>query len=217
MESGGDTSLLDSKRELLSSLRAEEEELHTMINDRKKKGLRMGIHLSTELTAIEDAILQCENEVIELMEVKEVPTFNFDMNEVLNPLNVELRAKVRKELRLVLKDIKYWAFGKEIYVQLQYFNGLNKHQLIINNSRGTGEVIYDASIEDKATDRIYSVSDEKGKVFGVELTIGTDIWVLRLRKGEDPFSAKVQAYLGLMKPEGIDLTINEEDIEWFGQ
>lgn len=64
-------------------------------------------------------------------------------------MNIELRAKVRKQLRLVLKAVKYWMFDKRIFIQLEYFNDVLSHMLVIDNKRGGGEVMYEMSIEEK--------------------------------------------------------------------
>lgn len=121
---GSETSVLDGLREELSSLRREESSYNDKINERKLAGKRVGIHLNDGLTEVQDRIEEIEKEIISAQTVREIPKFDFDMDEVLDPMNIELRAKVRKQLRLVLKAVKYWMFDKRIFIQLEYFNGL---------------------------------------------------------------------------------------------
>ncbi|HDY8534900.1 TPA: recombinase family protein, partial [Klebsiella pneumoniae] len=107
---GSETSVLDGLREELSSLRREESSYNDKINERKLAGKRVGIHLNDGLTEVQDRIEEIEKEIISAQTVREIPKFDFDMDEVLDPMNIELRAKVRKQLRLVLKAVKYWMF-----------------------------------------------------------------------------------------------------------
>ncbi|MGP8841513.1 recombinase family protein [Klebsiella pneumoniae] len=146
---GSETSVLDGLREELSSLRREESSYNDKINERKLAGKRVGIHLNDGLTEVQDRIEEIEKEIISAQTVREIPKFDFDMDEVLDPMNIELRAKVRKQLRLVLKAVKYWMFDKRIFIQLEYFNDVLSHMLVIDNKRGGGEVMYEMSIEEK--------------------------------------------------------------------
>lgn len=212
---GNDTSPIDVLREELSELRIEEVRFTQMIEERKAKGLRIQYQHTEGLTGVQDRIEEVESELVQLVEVRDIPKLDFDMEAVLDPMNVELRAKVRKELRLVLKEVKYWVYGKNILVKLQYFNNVNSHILVINNKRQRSEVIFEAVVEEQGKERIYSVSDDMGVVFIAEVTISTSIWSLKLRKGEDPYSDKIQSYITFLSKESIEQVINEEQIEWF--
>lgn len=152
----GNTSPVETLREELSSLRAEEEAFITRIEERKKKGLRAGLSLSDGLTEVQDRIIEAENELLTLQDVREIPKLDFDIEEVLNPLNVELRAKVRKELRLVLKSIRYMTVGDVIFAHLDYFNDYLTHVLVINNKRGGGDMLTEFIIEQRENVRRYN-------------------------------------------------------------
>ena len=77
------------------------------------------------------------------------------IGEVLDPMNVELRAKVRKELRLVLKSVKYRVISKSIFVSLEYYTNVLAHVIVINNQRGGGDVQTEFSIEEHDENRVY--------------------------------------------------------------
>ncbi|WP_109259045.1 recombinase family protein, partial [Klebsiella pneumoniae] len=96
---GSETSVLDGLREELSSLRREESSYNDKINERKLAGKRVGIHLNDGLTEVQDRIEEIEKEIISAQTVREIPKFDFDMDEVLDPMNIELRATVRDNKR----------------------------------------------------------------------------------------------------------------------
>lgn len=150
------SSPLEALREELSSLRLEENGFNARIEERKNKGLRIGLTLIDGLTEVQDRIVEIENEMIALQNIKEIPRLDFNIEEVLDPTNVELRAKVRKELRLVLKSVKYRLIGNAIFVHLEYFNDYLTHVLVINNKRGGGDMLTEFIIEQRDNVRIYS-------------------------------------------------------------
>ncbi|HGF0738084.1 TPA: recombinase family protein [Klebsiella pneumoniae] len=210
---GSETSVLDGLREELSSLRREESSYNDKINERKLAGKRVGIHLNDGLTEVQDRIEEIEKEIISAQTVREIPKFDFDMDEVLDPMNIELRAKVRKQLRLVLKAVKYWMFDKRIFIQLEYFNDVLSHMLVIDNKRGGGEVMYEMSIEEKKGERIYTVHENGYAVFIASVTIGTELWSLALSRTRTIDS--VGNYLSLLAREGFEIFVNEDQIDWF--
>lgn len=210
---GSETSVLDGLREELSSLRREESSYNDKINERKLAGKRVGIHLNDGLTEVQDRIEEIEKEIISAQTVREIPQFDFDMDEVLDPMNIELRAKVRKQLRLVLKVVKYWMFDKRIFVQLEYFNDVLSHMLVIDNKRGGGDVIYEMSIEERKGERIYTVHENGHAVFIASVTIGTDLWSLALSRTRTIDS--ISNYLSLLAREGFEILVNEDQIDWF--
>ncbi|MFO3953275.1 recombinase family protein [Enterobacter hormaechei] len=167
---GQDSSPIDVLREELSELRAEEARYIQTIAERKKKRLIIRSQQSDALTSVQDRIDEVENELAQLMEVKEVPKLDFDMDAVLEPTNVELRAKVRKELRLVLKSIKYRVIAHVIFVQLEYFNDYLTHVLVINNKRGGGDLLTEFVIEQASNVRRYNTDS-----FSLTYTDGTDM------------------------------------------
>mgnify|MGYP001429908307 CR=1 FL=1 len=157
--------------------------------------------------------LSIVKEIINAQTVREIPKFDFDMDEVLDPMNIELRAKVRKQLRLVLKAVKYWMFDKRIFIQLEYFNDVLSHMLVIDNKRGGGDVIYEMSIEERKGERIYTVHENGHAVFIASVTIGTDIWSLALSRTRTIDS--IGNYLSLLAREGFEIFVNEDQIDWF--
>lgn len=208
------SSPVEALREELSSLRVEEEAFMARIEDRKKQGLRVGLLLSDGLTEVQDRIIQAENELIALQDIREIPQLDFNIEEVLDPMNVELRAKVRKELRLVLKSVKYWIFDKRIFIRLEYFNDVLAHMLVINNKRGSGEILNEVSIEEKNGERIYTVHEDGREIFIASITIGTELWSLALSRSQSIGS--VDAYINMLNREGFDIVVNEDQIDWFG-
>lgn len=150
-----ENSILDNIREELSTLRREEKNYIEKINARKTEGKRVGIHLNDGLTEVQDRIEDLEKEIINTKDGKEIPKLDFNLEEVLDPMNVELRAKVRKELRLVLKSVKYRVISKSIFVSLEYYTNVLGHVIVINNQRGGGDVQTEFAIEEHEGRRIY--------------------------------------------------------------
>lgn len=147
---------VDALREELSLLHAEEEEFNKLVEGRRSKGLVVGSAIITGLTEVQDKIIQVEGSLIALQEIREIPKLDFNIEDVLDPLNVELRAKVRKQLRLVLKSIKYRLVGNKIFVHLEYFNDYLTHVLVINNKRGGGDILTEFIIEQRDDVRRYN-------------------------------------------------------------
>ncbi|MFG0515141.1 recombinase family protein [Kluyvera intermedia] len=148
-------SILDNIREELSTLRREEKSYIEKINARKSEGKRVGLHLNDGLTEVQDRIEDLEKEIINTKDGKEIPKLDFNLEEVLDPMNVELRAKVRKELRLVLKSVKYRVISKSIFISLEYYTNVLAHVIVINNQRGGGDVQTEFAIEEHEGRRIY--------------------------------------------------------------
>lgn len=148
-------SIIDGIREELATLRKEEQKYIDKIKKRKSEGKLTGIHLNEGLTEIQDRIEELEKEIIKSQDIKEIPKLDFNIEEVLDPLNVELRAKVRKELRLVLKSVKYRVVSKSIFVSLEYYTDVLAHVIVINNQRGGGEVQTEFAIEEHDGCRVY--------------------------------------------------------------
>lgn len=148
-------SIIDGIREELATLRKEEQKYIDKIKKRKSEGKLAGIHLSEGLTEIQDRIEELDKEIIKSQDIKEIPKLDFNIEEVLDPMNVELRAKVRKELRLVLKSVKYRVISKSIFVSLKYYTNVLAHVIVINNQRGGGDVQTEFSIEEHDENRVY--------------------------------------------------------------
>lgn len=213
MEGQSDSDLLlASLREELSTLKKEEETYQIKINERKVAGKKTSLPLMTGLTEVQDRIEEIESDILNAKNIKEIPVFDFDINKVLDPLNVELRAKLRKELRLVLKSVKYWIFGKRIFVQLEYFNEILSHVLVIDNKRGGGEVLHEIVISESNGERVYTVNEEGKTVFIASVTSGTDMWSLAISRTKT--LGDVGLYLNLLNRENFEIVVNEDLIDW---
>ncbi|EFV9652930.1 resolvase, partial [Shigella sonnei] len=213
MEGKSDSdSLLASLREELSTLQKEAETYQVKINERKAAGKKASLPLMTGLTEVQDRIEEIESEILNSKNIKEIPVFDFDINKVLDPLNVELRAKLRKEVRLVLKSVKYWVFEKRIFVQLEYFNDVLSHTLVIDNKRGGGEVLHEIVISETSGERVYTVNEEGKTVFIASVTSGTDMWSLAISRTK--ILDDVGLYLNLLKREKFEIIVNEDMIDW---
>ncbi|QLO88689.1 recombinase family protein [Enterobacter sp. RHBSTW-00975] len=213
MEGQSDSDLLlASLREELSTLKKEEETYQIKINERKVAGKKTSLPLMTGLTEVQDRIEEIESDILNAKNIKEIPVFDFDINKVLDPMNVELRAKLRKELRLVLKSVKYWIFGKRIFVQLEYFNEILSHVLVIDNKRGGGEVLHEIVISESNGERVYTVNEEGKTVFIASVTSGTDMWSLAISRTKT--LDDVGLYLNLLNRENFEILVNEDLIDW---
>ncbi|GJL43879.1 hypothetical protein TUM17577_50880 [Enterobacter asburiae] len=213
MEGQSDSDLLlASLREELSTLKKEEETYQIKINERKVAGKKTSLPLMTGLTEVQDRIEEIESDILNAKNIKEIPVFDFDINKVLDPMNVELRAKLRKELRLVLKSVKYWSFGKRIFVQLEYFNEILSHVLVIDNKRGGGEVLHEIVISESNGERVYTVNEEGKTVFIASVTSGTDMWSLAISRTKT--LDDVGLYLNLLNRENFEIVVNEDLIDW---
>lgn len=207
------SSILDSLRIELSSLREEEKLYQEKIAERKAAGKKASIAFMEGLTDVQDRIDELEDRLSHEQAESEIPAFDFNLSDVLEPTNVELRAKVRKELRLVLSSVKYILDDKRIFISLKYFNEVLSHLIVINNKRFGGEVLQEISITEKNGERIYDIKELGKTVFRVVVTIDAyDMWTLSLSR--DKTVEAVGPYLDLLKRENLDLVVNEDQIEW---
>lgn len=207
------SSILDSLRIELSSLREEEKLYQEKIAERKAAGKKASIAFMEGLTDVQDRIDALEDRLSHEQVESKIPAFDFNLSDVLDPTNVELRAKVRKELRLVLSSVKYILDDKRIFISLKYFNEVLSHLIVINNKRFGGEVLQEISITEKNGERIYDIKELGKTVFRVVVTIDAyDMWTLSLSR--DKTVEAVGPYLELLKRENLDLVVNEDQIEW---
>jgi len=207
------SSILDSLRIELSSLREEEKLYQEKIAERKAAGKKASIAFMEGLTDVQDRIDELEDRLSHEQAESEIPAFDFNLSDVLEPTNVELRAKVRKELRLVLSSVKYILDDKRIFISLKYFNEVLSHLIVINNKRFGGEVLQEISITERNGERIYDIKELGKTVFRVVVTIDAyDMWTLSLSR--DKTVEAVGPYLDLLKRENLDLVVNEDQIEW---
>jgi len=207
------SSILDSLRIELSSLREEEKLYQEKIAERKAAGKKASIAFMEGLTDVQDRIDELEDRLSHEQAESEIPAFDFNLSDVLEPTNVELRAKVRKELRLVLSSVKYILDDKRIFISLKYFNEVISHLIVINNKRFGGEVLQEISITEKNGERIYDIKELGKTVFRVVVTIDAyDMWTLSLSRNKTVEA--VGQYLNLLKRENLDLVVNEDQIEW---
>ncbi|WP_347115964.1 recombinase family protein [Leclercia sp. S52] len=207
------SSILDSLRIELSSLREEEKLYQEKIAERKAAGKKASIAFMEGLTDVQDRIDELEDRLSHEQAESEIPAFDFNLSDVLEPTNVELRAKVRKELRLVLSSVKYILDDKRIFISLKYFNEVISHLIVISNKRFGGEVLQEISITEKNGERIYDIKELGKTVFRVVVTIDAyDMWTLSLSRNKTVEA--VRQYLNLLKRENLDLIVNEDQIEW---
>lgn len=205
--------LMDSLLVELSSLRTEEKLYQKKIAERKAIGKKASIAFMEGLTDIQDRIDELEERLNNEKSESEIPVFDYNLDDVIEPTNVELRAKVRKELKLVLSEVKYWLDEKRIFVMLKYYNEVLTHTLVINNKRFGGEILQEIAITEKNGERTYDVKESGKTVFKVVVTIGVyDMWVLSLSRTKTVEA--VESYLNLLKRENLDLIVNEDQIEW---
>ncbi|WPO93744.1 recombinase family protein [Buttiauxella sp. HR94] len=211
--SSNENSLLDLLKVELSTLRNEEETYLSKIAERKATGKKTSLPLMEGLTDVQDRIEEIKNRISSSLERETIPVFNYNLDSLLDPMNVELRAKVRKELKLVLSGIHYWVLDKRIFVHIKYFNDVLSHTLVIDNKRGGGTVLQEIAITERDKERTYIVKEKGTVIFKVE-SDGSN-WVLsvsRLKSVSD-----IYYYIELLRsrePEKFDLTINEDMIEW---
>ncbi|MBK0077885.1 recombinase family protein [Kosakonia sp. S58] len=125
------------KSELLA-LRQEEQIYQRKILKRKEEGKKASLPLMDGLTDVQDRIDDLITQIKQVSNVQDIPKLDYDLDSILDPMNVELRAKVRKELKQVLSKITYRVIEKFILLELHYFTDVLKHILIIDNKRGGG-------------------------------------------------------------------------------
>lgn len=99
------------------------------------------------LTDVQDRISDVTQQIEQLLTVQDIPVFDYDIDSIIDPMNVEIRSKVRKELRLVLSMITYRVIDKFILINLEYFSDVLKHVLIIDNKRGGGDILTQITIQ----------------------------------------------------------------------
>lgn len=131
----------------LAALRTEEKIYHSKILKRKQEGKKTSLPLMEGLTDVQDRISDVTQQIEQLLTVQDIPVFDYDIDSIIDPMNVEIRAKVRKELRLVLSMITYRVIDKFILINLEYFSDVLKHVLIIDNKRGGGDILTQITIQ----------------------------------------------------------------------
>ncbi|WP_081946089.1 recombinase family protein [Cedecea neteri] len=154
-DSSNGSNVADSLKVELLALRKEESTYQRKISERKTGGKRTSLPLMEGLTDVQDRI----DEILELISkstiAQQPPVLNYDIDNLLDPLNVELRAKVRKEIKQVVSKITYRVIEKYIVVNLQYLTDVLSHVLIIDNKRGGGDLVCQIAIYVKDRITIY--------------------------------------------------------------
>lgn len=210
----GNDSVQDSLKIELAALQVEERSYQTKITKRKEEGKKTSLPLMEGLTDIQDRIDDVLKQLERMTDTQSIPVLDYDLESILDPMNVELRAKVRKELKLVLSKITYRVLDKYILVELQYFTDVLKHVLVIDNKRGGGEVETEITITQKDGVRVYQVQEDGKVVFKVESN--GDVWVLHASRSKT--IDDLLYYMNIMmvgrEPEGFEYLLNEDFIEW---
>ncbi|MCD2461374.1 MULTISPECIES: recombinase family protein [Enterobacter] len=140
----------------LSALRKEENTYQLKIDERKKSGKKTSLPLMEGLTDVQDRIEETVEQISRSSTINELPKFDYDINCLLDPMNVELRAKVRKELKHVISKVTYQVIDKYILVRLHYYTDVLSHVLIIDNKRGGGDIVSQIAIYTKDSTTIYT-------------------------------------------------------------
>lgn len=135
----------------LDMLRVEEQRYIAAIEKRRQEKKRVSFDLSNGLEETRDAIEDFEKQ-LSTSDTNAQPEFLFDIEEALNPENLELRAQLRKELKHVVSKIHYTRFDKYIQIRIDYHVDVIRHVLIINNKGGT----LAANIAIHSKDNVYS-------------------------------------------------------------
>ncbi len=89
--------VLEALKVELSALRKEENTYQLKIDERKKSGKKTSLPLMEGLTDVQDRIEETLEQISRSSTINELPKFDYDINCLLDPMNVELRAKVRNE------------------------------------------------------------------------------------------------------------------------
>ncbi|HDR2864892.1 TPA: recombinase family protein [Enterobacter asburiae] len=148
--------VLEALKVELSALRKEENTYQLKIDERKKSGKKTSLPLMEGLTDVQDRIEETLEQISRSSTINELPTFDYDINCLLDPMNVELRAKVRKELKHVISKVTYQVIDKYILVRLHYYTDVLSHVLIIDNKRGGGDIVSQIAIYTKDSTTIYT-------------------------------------------------------------
>ena len=170
--SNNNIKVIDALKIELDALRMEEQSYQTRIADRKAAGKKASLPLMEGLTDVQDRIEETLEQLEQVSETRTIPDMSYDIESLLNPLNVELRAKARKELRHVLSKITYRVIGKHIVVRMRYFTDVLEHVLIIDNKRGSvGEVVCQIAVHNKDGITTYETASFKLIATDEQLTI----------------------------------------------
>ncbi|WP_202307397.1 recombinase family protein [Dryocola clanedunensis] len=200
------------KLELLA-LKSQEKQYLEKITKRKDEGKKTSMPLMEGLTDVQDSIDELQDRINSYSHKKEIPAFDYDIDAVLDPMNVELRAKVRKELKLVLSRVSYWVFDKLIFVDLKYFTDVLSHALLIDNKRGGGELLQEIAITQQGKERTYRVQEKGNTVFKV--VSDGDVWTLEASRSKT--LDELYNFMRLLQgrePETFEFGINEDQIDW---
>lgn len=154
-ESSNSSNVVDSLKVELLALRTEENTYQIKISERKSAGKKTSLPLMEGLTDVQDRIEETLDLISKSTNVQQLPVLNYDIDDLLDPLNVELRARVRKEIKQVVSKITYRVIDKYIVVNLQYFTDVLSHVLVIDNKRGGGNLISQIAIYVKDHITIY--------------------------------------------------------------
>ncbi|MEI7342243.1 recombinase zinc beta ribbon domain-containing protein [Pectobacterium brasiliense] len=147
-----DNSRLELLKSELTMLKVDESEIQTLINERESKKLRIRPATLRALEEAQDRIDDLDNEIKSLNIDNFEPSFEYDIDSVMNNYNVEERGSVKKGLKAIIEKMTYKRYDNYILVNLEYYKDYIKHVLIIDNE--SKEIVTDVSIRN-TTGTIY--------------------------------------------------------------
>lgn len=131
----GVISILEKLKTELSALRTEEEVYLKQIAERRKAKRRSSAVLDSGLVEVQDQIDELQQRINNSDKEVVIPELIFNIDEALDPTNVELRARIRKEIKQVVKMIKYRIIAKNIILEVNYYSDVLKHIIIVENKK----------------------------------------------------------------------------------
>ncbi len=135
MNSGSKINELDTLKTELAALRIEEQQYIDEIKKRRSEGKRSSAVLDSGLVDVQDSIDDIQMRIDSVDHVGSFPTLDFNIDDALKPTNVELRAKIRNEIKQVVRRITYKVVEKNIFVGIEYFTDVIRHLLVIRNKK----------------------------------------------------------------------------------
>ncbi|MFM1662272.1 recombinase family protein [Aeromonas salmonicida] len=126
-----DTSQETALQSELQSLEADEKNCLAKIEQRKKEKKTASLHLADTLTDIQDRIDEIRSELLEIS-VKDplVDIGQYNLEELMDTSNIELRMSLRKYLVQVVDKITFRSIDDNILLEVKYNKDVFRHVLI---------------------------------------------------------------------------------------
>ncbi|WP_133960004.1 recombinase family protein [Raoultella planticola] len=136
---------IESYRTELELCKAEEVELHTLIEQREREGKRVRPRTIKAYEDVSDRIDELNKLIESYVEDTFVPEFNVDLNSIADVSNVSDRSLIKKGIATIAESICYKRISDFILVEIKYRNLSVKHVLVIDNKQS--KVVVNFSIE----------------------------------------------------------------------